>query len=160
MISGRDVPASTGLLPYPVACRAPALTPRLGLGLGDRSAAVMCSSSSATGSSMMSFALCTLMTHEEVKRSLTGMSSAEVLPAWELDCHALLIMPLQVSRPSQLSVGARRVPASTLLSGTDCGASRIPAEGGSLRSWQEVGGKRKDMCMYARLPADRVPPIS
>lgn len=31
---------------------------------------------------------------------------------------------------------------------------------GLLRSWQEVGGKRKDMYMYARLPADPVPAIS
>ena len=29
---------------------------------------------------------------------------------------------------------------------------------GLLRSWQEVGGKRKDMYMYARLPDDPVPP--
>jgi RimJ/RimL family protein N-acetyltransferase len=29
---------------------------------------------------------------------------------------------------------------------------------GLLRSWQEVGGKRKDMYMYARLPGDPVPP--
>jgi len=29
---------------------------------------------------------------------------------------------------------------------------------GLLRSWQEVGGKRRDMYMYARLPDDVVPP--
>jgi [ribosomal protein S5]-alanine N-acetyltransferase len=28
---------------------------------------------------------------------------------------------------------------------------------GLLRSWQEVGGARKDMYVYARLPGDRVP---
>jgi RimJ/RimL family protein N-acetyltransferase len=31
---------------------------------------------------------------------------------------------------------------------------------GLLRSWQEVGGTRRDMYMYARLPGDPVPPIS
>ena len=31
---------------------------------------------------------------------------------------------------------------------------------GLLRSWQEVGGKRKDMYMYARLAGDPVPPVS
>jgi RimJ/RimL family protein N-acetyltransferase len=31
---------------------------------------------------------------------------------------------------------------------------------GLLRSWQEVGGKRKDMYMYAQLPTDPVPPTS
>ena len=31
---------------------------------------------------------------------------------------------------------------------------------GLLRSWQEVGGKRKDMYMYARLPDAVVPPTS
>lgn len=30
---------------------------------------------------------------------------------------------------------------------------------GLLRSWQEVGGRRKDMYMYARLAADPMPPI-
>jgi RimJ/RimL family protein N-acetyltransferase len=31
---------------------------------------------------------------------------------------------------------------------------------GLLRSWQEVGGTRRDMYMYARLPGDPVPPVS
>ncbi|HWG01348.1 MAG TPA: GNAT family protein [Trebonia sp.] len=31
---------------------------------------------------------------------------------------------------------------------------------GLLRSWQEVGGERKDMYMYARLTADPVPPLT
>jgi RimJ/RimL family protein N-acetyltransferase len=30
---------------------------------------------------------------------------------------------------------------------------------GLLRSWQEIGGKRKDVYMYARLSADPIPPI-
>ena len=31
---------------------------------------------------------------------------------------------------------------------------------GLLRGWQEVGGERKDMYMYARLAGDPVPPVS
>jgi [ribosomal protein S5]-alanine N-acetyltransferase len=31
---------------------------------------------------------------------------------------------------------------------------------GLLRSWQDVGGTRRDMYMYARLPSDPIPPIS
>jgi RimJ/RimL family protein N-acetyltransferase len=31
---------------------------------------------------------------------------------------------------------------------------------GLLRSWQDVGGARKDMYMYARLATDPIPPIS
>jgi RimJ/RimL family protein N-acetyltransferase len=31
---------------------------------------------------------------------------------------------------------------------------------GLLRSWQEIGGQRKDMLIYSRLPADPVPEIS
>jgi [ribosomal protein S5]-alanine N-acetyltransferase len=31
---------------------------------------------------------------------------------------------------------------------------------GLMRSWQEVGGKRADMYMYARIPGDAAPPTS
>jgi RimJ/RimL family protein N-acetyltransferase len=31
---------------------------------------------------------------------------------------------------------------------------------GLLRSWQQVGGTRRDMYIYARLPSDQVPPAS
>jgi RimJ/RimL family protein N-acetyltransferase len=34
------------------------------------------------------------------------------------------------------------------------------AREGLMRSWQEVGGSRRDMYMYARLPGDPVPSIS
>jgi RimJ/RimL family protein N-acetyltransferase len=30
---------------------------------------------------------------------------------------------------------------------------------GLLRGWQEVGGERKDMYMFARLSGDPVPPV-
>jgi [ribosomal protein S5]-alanine N-acetyltransferase len=82
-------------------------------------------------------------------------SSARGRGAAALAAHALAGWALDQLRISRVELHVEPWNTASVRSAERAGFHRE----GLLRSWQEVGGERKDMIVYSRLPEDPVPGI-